>query len=89
MFLSLSSLDLALILEAEDDEGSLFFRQEFGRLWEVVKDEERQHCDKHSCNTLKDEDPAPSVEAADSVHLGDCEGEKSTESTGYRGCGEE
>lgn len=73
---------LPLILEAIDDKLALLLGQEACRLGEVVQEEEGGGRDDHGDNSLEDEDPAPALETANAVHLGDAESEEPAECTG-------
>lgn len=80
---------LALILESEHDESALFFGQEACGLGEIVECPEGKDGNKNSNDSLDDEDPAPSFEAANTVHLCDAKGQKTAECTSDGSCREE
>jgi hypothetical protein len=81
--------ELVVRLQTADNDGALLSGQELGGVREVLDDPERQDAGDDGGEPFEDEDPRPGGLAANSVHIGDAEGEQATEGTRDRGGGEE
>lgn len=88
--------DLALnggvaLVDAEtgDDVGALLLGEPLRIFWERWQEEEECECDEAGEEALKDEDPSPSSETVDVVHLSDSRSQETAKCTGEGGGGEE
>lgn len=82
--LTLRSLALALELQAVDHKGPLLLGQECGGLREVVQQPERRHSHEDRQDALKDEDPPPTREVSDAVHLANGKREEAAKGARHR-----
>ena len=57
--------------------------QPFCIFGEIRYEEESSNANDDRCDAFKDKDPAPSSQAADILHVGDCAGEEAAEGAGY------
>ena len=81
--------DGSILLKSADDFLLLTSREELGGIGVVVHDKESGDSSDKGHDTLNDEDPRPTSEAGNTVHLHDATGEETTESTSSSGSGEE
>lgn len=79
----------AILLEAADDFLLLTLSEELGGIRVVVHDKEGGDGSDEGDDALNDEDPRPTGEATDTLHLHDTTGEETTESTSSSGGREE
>jgi hypothetical protein len=82
-------IKLTLVFKPEDNKGALLLREERRRLGEVVEGKEGQDSHDDRRDALEDEDPAPPLQPAGAIHLGDGKRQQAAEGAGHGGGGEE
>lgn len=80
---------LGVCFQTADHAATIVFGQELGFGGEVLHHPVTDYADDDGGKAFEDEDPGPTFQATDALHLGDGGGEQTTERSGERGSREE